>query len=366
MNSELDCSFGCRGNQDRVGVLIAQLGTPDAPTPSALKKYLSQFLWDPRVIEVNRPLWWCILNGFILNTRPKRSAKLYERIWTENGSPLLTFTASLTEKLTKQLHSDGRNVEVAFGMRYGSPSIELAIDSLIKKGCSKILLFPMYPQYAAATTASTYDAVFKHLLKRRWVPTLRVAEPFCRNTVYLNSLANSINSHLQSYPAGKEPERLVFSYHGIPEKYVEKGDPYCCMCTESTEALKPYLKIDASKIVHTYQSKFGRDPWLVPYTDVTLGGLAREGVKRIAVVCPGFTTDCLETIDEMGHEGSKLFKSLGGEELTLIPCLNDQQHWIEALSKIVVSELGTWVSNSACNSKVACPISIAKSKGIKP
>lgn len=351
-------SFGCKPRADKVGVLLAQTGTPDAPTPSALKKYLAQFLWDPRVIEANRASWWLILNGIILRTRPKRSAKLYSRIWSEKGSPLLYLTKSLSEQLRNLFQQEHSNVEVAFGMRYGSPSLENAVDGLIDSGCSKILLVPLYPQYAGPTTASTYDVVMARILKRRWVPTLRVAEPYFRNSNFLSSLSGSINSALKQI--NFTPEKLLISYHGIPARYVKSGDPYCCMCTATTHLVVPQINFDKSKILQVYQSRFGKEPWLEPYADETVVRLAKEGVKKIAVACPGFSIDCLETIDEIGHELKKSFLDAGGEEFFYIPSLNDSAEWVSALKKIVIGELGTWLTQDS--SKVcehSCPAKLA-------
>jgi len=354
------CEFGCRGSKDKVGVLLAQLGTPDAPTPGALRRYLRQFLSDRRVIEVNRVLWWVLLNCVILVTRPFRSAKLYKRIWGKDGSPLLTITQKQTLGVREKLQKEYRNVEVEFGMRYGSHSLESGIDALIAKGCSKILLFPMYPQYAAATTASTYDAVFPHVLKRRWVPTLRVAEPYFAHPRYIRAQADIINEHLASLPW--EPERLVLSYHGVPEKYVKKGDPYCCQCVETTAALVPQVKLPPEKIIHTFQSRFGRDPWLTPYTDETFEALGHSGVKSIAVVAPGFTADCLETLDELGNEGEEQFHEAGGEQYSVIQCLNDHPAWIEAMTSIIKEELGSWLEGEARQVRectIRCPLQSA-------
>ena len=351
------CEFGCRGSKDKVGVLIAQLGTPDAPTPGKLRPYLRQFLSDRRVIEVNRLLWWVLLNCIILVTRPRRSAKLYKRIWWKEGSPLLVITkrqaAGVSERLTRQY----KNIEVEFGMRYGSPSLESAVDRLIERGCSKILLFPMYPQYAAATTAATYDAVFPHLLKRRWVPTVRVAEPYYAHPAYIDALATVINEHLDKM--AWRPERLVLSYHGIPEKYVTKGDPYCCQCVETTAALLPKLRLPREQVIHTFQSRFGRDPWLRPYTDETLEGLGSDGVKGIAVTAPGFTADCLETLDELGNEGEEQFHENGGERYSLVPCLNDHPAWLDGMVSIIKEELGSWLDGQARTAQdcaIRCPL----------
>jgi protoporphyrin/coproporphyrin ferrochelatase len=351
-------SFGCRGNRDRIGVLVAQLGTPDAPTEGALRPYLKQFLSDPRVIEKNRFLWWFILNAFILRSRPARSAALYKRIWGEEGSPLLTITRDQAQLLQQQL---GSHVEVVFGMRYGSPSLESAIDTLIERGCTRILLFPMYPHYAGATTASTYDAVFRHLLARRWVPTLRVAEPYYHHRAFLDALAVTINEAVER--SNPIPSHVVLSYHGVPEAYIAKGDPYCCMCTETTAALLPLLRFEPSRVIHTYQSRFGRDPWLTPYTDETIESLAKEGTQHIAVAAPGFTADCLETLDELGNEGAELFKEHGGISFTLIPCLNTHPRWIEAMAEIVKAELGSWLTNDASVVSSSCGTCPAKVGG---
>lgn len=351
------CEFGCRGSKDKVGVLIAQLGTPEAPTPQAVRPYLRQFLSDPRVIEVNRVLWWILLNFIILVTRPRRSARLYSRIWGKDGSPLLTITKKQAAGIETRLRAAHSNVEVEFGMRYGKPSLESAVDRLIEKGCSKILLFPMYPQYAAATTASTYDAVFPHILKRRWVPTIRVAEPYFAHPKYIDSLAITINEHIAKMPY--QPERLVLSYHGVPEKYVTKGDPYCCQCLETTGALLPKLSMPTEKVIHTFQSRFGRDPWLTPYTDETLEELGHSGVKKIAVCAPGFTADCLETLDELGNEGHEQFTEAGGEEISVVPCLNDHPAWLDGMAEIIREELGSWLDGPARQANdcaIRCPL----------
>jgi ferrochelatase len=355
------CEFGCRGSKDKVGVLLAQLGTPKAPTPGALRPYLRQFLSDRRVIEVNRVLWWILLNCVILVTRPRRSARLYKRIWGSDGSPLLTITKKQTEGMRERLGKRYPHLEVEFGMRYGKPSLESAVDALIAKGCSKILLFPMYPQYAAATTASTYDAVFPHVLKRRWVPTLRVAEPYYAHPRYIEAQAKIINDHLAKLEW--KPERLVLSYHGVPEKYVTKGDPYCCQCVETTAALLPQIALESDKVIHTFQSRFGRDPWLTPYTDETFEELGHNGVKDIAVVAPGFTADCLETLDELGNEGHEQFAEAGGERYSVIPCLNDHPEWLDAMAAIIEEELGSWVRGDARNVRdcvIQCPLKKAK------
>ena len=348
--------FGCVPRENSIGVLFAQLGTPDAPTSKALRKYLKQFLADRRVIEKNRVLWWLILHGIILRLRPARSAALYRNIWTKEGSPLLTITKQQSNLVREQLRPLG--VEVAFGMRYGNPSLEVAFNELIEKGCRRILLFPLYPQYAAPTTGSTYDGVFSLMLKRRWVPTLRVVDPYFAHPEYLAALAASINDGLAKLAT--PPERLVLTYHGIPLEYVEKGDPYCCQCTETTRYLAPLINLPQDSIIHTFQSRFGRDPWLEPYTDKTFDALAEQGITSIAVACPGFVADCLETIDEMGREGHESFLEAGGKEFSLLPCLNDHPRWIEAMVNICKSEISSWMEgdrhcDQAAPYQIKCP-----------
>lgn len=348
-------SIGCKKYSDKVGVLLGQLGTPDSPDTRSLRRYLKQFLSDRRVIEVNPVLWSIILNGIILRTRPKRSAALYKRVWTSEGSPLLLISKRQAEGVQQYLSKKYAGVEVAFGMRYGNPSIESAVDKLLALGCSKIVFLPMYPQYAAATTASSLDALLPHLLRRRWVPSLHIIEPYYRNPDYLKALAHIINEALLKLPA--PPEKVILSYHGVPKAYVEKGDPYCCMCTETTYALKPLINHPADDILHSFQSRFGKEPWLTPYTDELVSKLAHDGIKRVAVAAPGFTADCLETIDELGHELKDQFLEEGGEDLHLIPCLNDHPLWIEGMGRIVESEAGSWLSSSCgASGCIKCPM----------
>lgn len=362
--SEIKCTrFGCRGYEEKIGVLISQLGTPDAPTPGALRRYLRQFLSDRRVIEVNPIVWWPLLNGIILNTRPRRSARLYARIWKAEGSPLLLTTNSQAQGVLERLLDRCPGLEVAVGMRYGEPSNEAALDDLMARGCRRIVVFPMYPQYAAATTGSTCDAVFRHLMKQRWVPSVRVAPPYFRHPRYLQAQAQVINEALARMEP--RPERLILSYHGVPEACVEQGDPYCCMCSETTEGLMPLISMPREQVLHTYQSRFGRDPWLTPYTDETIEGLATQGIKHIAVACPGFTADCLETLDEIGNEAREAFCAKGGETLRLISCLNDHPAWLDAMAQLVWDEIGSWVADrshaGSPRHALECPTARAKS-----
>lgn len=349
-------TFGCQGSRERIGVLIAQLGTPEAPTARALRPYLRQFLGDRRVIEVNRLLWWFILNVFILPFRPAKSAALYRRIWTEQGSPLLCSTRDLSIGLQERMRSYSEDIIVDFGMRYGVPSISSAVDRLIDDHhCNRILLFSMYPQYSGTTTASNYDAFFSHILKRRVVPTVRVVEPYYRDTRFISALARSIDASIATLDW--KPEKLYLSYHGIPLAYRDAGDTYCCHCTETTEALRTKLTYPSEQIQQVFQSRFGKDPWLTPYTDETVEAAAKAGLKRMAIACPGFTTDCLETLDEMGNELREVFEEHGGEKFHLIPCLNTEEYWLDAMAAIAADELGCWLSNSAVTGcTITCPI----------
>lgn len=328
----------------KIGVLIAQLGTPEAPTPGALRRYLREFLADPRVIEFNRLAWWFILQ-IILLVRPRRSAKLYQRIWTEQGSPLLLTSNSVVRKLQAVLDRDfsaGR-FKVALGMRYGQPAIASAIDDFCQLGVERVLIFPMYPQYSGPTTASTYDAAFKALLNRRVVPAVRVVPPYFRHPLYLNALAASIRDELAKLDW--QPEKIIVTYHGVPKRYVTNGDPYQLHCGTTTCALAEELGWQPDDYVLSFQSRFGSEEWLQPYTDQVIAELGRQGLKRIAAVCPAFTADCLETIDEIGHEGLKQFQAAGGEQLHLIPCLNDHDDWVQAMKQIALQELRGWLED---------------------
>ncbi|MGH7496606.1 MAG: ferrochelatase [bacterium] len=327
-----------------IGVLIAQLGTPAAPTPSALRRYLRQFLSDPRVIEINRLLWWLILNLIVLVVRPKKSARLYQRIWTKEGSPLLSTSQAQVRKLQAALDREcGKNrFRVILGMRYGNPSLAAALDTLCREGVDRIVLFPMYPQYSGPTTASTYDEVCKHLLRRRVVPALHVIPPYYDHPHYLRALANSVRESLDEL--AWKPEKVVVTYHGLPQRYVDGGDPYYAHCASTTRALANELDWAQEEYLMCFQSRFGREEWLRPYTDEMLRTLGRQGVQRIAAVCPAFVTDCLETIDEIGEVGKQQFREAGGEELHLISCLNAREDWIEAMKEMILQETAGWRS----------------------
>ncbi|MBI2213471.1 MAG: ferrochelatase [Acidobacteria bacterium] len=326
----------------KIGILLAQLGTPDAPTTAAVRRYLAEFLGDRRVVDLNPILWKLILHGIILRTRPAKSAALYRKIWTSQGSPLLVLTKKKALALEDALAADlGNSIRVEVAMRYGNPSTSSAIDTLLEWGAERILLFPMYPQYSAATTGSTFDAVFQDLQKRRFVPSLRVVPPYYDNPLHIEALAESVWEAQQRL--ARSPDKVIVSFHGIPQRYARLGDPYPTHCQETARLLAEAMRWRPEAWMLTFQSRFGREPWLQPYTDMTLMGLGKQGVKRVLALCPGFTTDCLETIDEIGNLGAEQFRAGGGETLTLVPCLNDRPRWIESMATIAVHELQGWI-----------------------
>ena len=325
----------------RIGVLLTQLGTPDAPTPSALRRYLRQFLSDPRVVERNRVLWWFILRVLVLPRRPRRSAALYRRIWSRDGSPLLLISRSQACALGAALNRHApERFKVVLGMRYGSPSIGSAVRELLDWGADRLLLFPLYPQYAGATTGSTYDEVFRQLSTARFVPALRVVPPYYAHTAYIEALARSAREAMAPLP--RPPDKIVISFHGIPQRFVDRGDPYASQCEATARALAARAGWEDGTYLISYQSRSGREPWLLPFTDETLVGLARAGARHVMVICPGFVSDCLETIDEIGHVGLEQFRAAGGETLQLVEGLNDRPRWIAAMAEIALEQLQGW------------------------
>jgi ferrochelatase len=328
-------------NDHRVGVLLAQLGTPDAPTPAALRRYLREFLSDRRVVEGNRLLWWFVLRLVVLPRRPRRSAALYRRIWSRDGSPLLVISRSQARALEAGLtrHEPGR-LKVALGMRYGSPSIASAVRELLDWGADRLLLFPLYPQYAGATTGSTYDEVFRQLSRVRFVPALRVVPPYYAHRAYVEALAESVREAMTAPPG--PPDSILLSFHGLPQRFVDRGDPYQSHCEATARALAARAGWETGTYAIAYQSRSGREPWLRPYTDETLAGLARAGVRHVMVICPGFVADCLETIDEIGHVGLEQFRAAGGETLRLVGGLNDRPRWRAAMTEIALEQLQGW------------------------
>jgi len=325
-----------------IGVLLVNLGTPDSADRRGVRAYLKEFLSDPRVIENQGLVWKLALNGVILNTRPQRKAKDYLKIWNTdlNESPLKTITRAQSDKLAASL-SDDHRIVVDWGMRYGNPSIRSRIDALTAQGCDRILVVPLYPQYSAATSATVCDEVFRVLGTMRAQPTLRVSPPYYGDLAYIDALAVSIDAHLATLPF--EPEVIVASFHGMPKKYIDKGDPYQAQCIATTEALRARMGVDDQRLRLTFQSRFGFDEWLQPYTDKTVAKLAQDGVKRLAIITPGFSADCLETLEEIAQENCEIFLHAGGEQFAAIPCLNDSDAGMKVISDLVRRELQGWV-----------------------
>lgn len=329
------------GSKERLGVLLVNLGSPDAPTEKAVRKYLAEFLWDPRVIETSRPLWWAILHGVILRFRPRKTAAMYKKIWTDQGSPLITISRQQAQKLEQALQSKIRgNVLVDVAMRYGNPSIKDALQGLKAGGARRILVLPMYPQYSATTTASVFDAVTDELQTWRWLPDMRFINSYHDNPAYIDALAKSILSHWSA--RNRKPDMLVFSFHGIPKRYIDNGDPYFCHCQKTARLVAEKLLLKDTKWKVTFQSRVGREEWLQPYTDNTMKQLAHSGVKSLDVVCPGFSADCLETIEEINMENRDIFTSRGGEDFDYIPCLNASDIHISVLSEVVTQHSFGW------------------------
>jgi len=326
----------------KVGVLLVNLGTPDGTDYTSMRRYLKEFLTDKRVIEWPKIAWYPILFGIVLNTRPGKVGKAYEMIWNKdkNESYLRTYTRSQAELMAASL-AEHSNVIVDWAMRYGQPSIASRMEALQKQGCERILLFPLYPQYAAATTATVNDKAFEFLLKQRWQPALRTVPPYHDDPVYIDALAVSIEKHLATLDW--EPERVLTSFHGIPQSYFDKGDPYYCQCQKTARLLRERLGWSKEKLVITFQSRFGPEEWLQPYTDKTVEKLAQEGIKRIAVLNPGFVSDCLETLEEIAEQAAESFLHNGGEKFAHIPCLNDSPEGMAVLETVVRRELSGWV-----------------------
>ena len=324
----------------KTGVLLTNLGTPDEPTTPSLKKYLRQFLSDGRVIETPKAIWWLILNGIILNTRPAKSAKNYKSVWTEEGSPLLLYTKKQKELIKSHLEKKYSNLVFDIGMRYGNPSIKKGLNNLRNQNCDRIVVLPLYPQYCAATTGSTFDAVSEELQQWRWVPSLRFIGSYYDQPLYIKALRNSIEDF---WSKNKKPSKLIFSYHGIPKKYLDKGDPYHCFCRKTTRLVAEEMKLAEGSYMTTFQSRFGPAEWLQPYTDKTIESLAKDGVENIHVISPAFSSDCLETIEELNEENREIFIENGGKEFGYIPCLNDREDHINLLTSLLENELHGWV-----------------------
>ena len=313
----------------RIGVLLVNLGTPDEPTAPALRRYLKQFLSDPRVVEIPRLAWLLILHGIILRVRPKRSAALYKSVWTSEGSPLLVISKQQQTAIQQQL---GDEYSVKLGMRYGNPSIASALRELQKEGVRKIIVLPLYPQYAGPTTGSSFDAVADELKHWRWVPELHFINNYCDHPLYIDALANSVREHIEKNGL---PQKIIFSYHGMPKRFLTAGDPYFCLCQKTTRLVQEKLQLDKNLLITSFQSRFGRAEWLKPYTDETLANLPNEGIKDIAILSPAFSADCLETLEELAVENRHTFLNAGGEKYQYIPALNARTDHITALSNLI-------------------------------
>lgn len=325
---------------ETLGVLITNLGTPDAPTPPALRRYLAEFLWDPRVVEMPRPLWWLVLHGVILRIRPRRAARAYQTVWTAQGSPLLTISRlqadALQQALTAALPGP---VHVALGMRYGNPSIAAALDELRAVNARRLLILPLYPQYSATTTASTFDAVAEVLKHWRWLPELRFVSQYHGHPAWLDAVVASIRAHRERQG---DATKLLFSFHGLPQRYLTAGDPYHCQCHATARKLAQRLGLADAEWQLAFQSRFGREEWLKPYTDHTLKAWAEAGIDSVQVVCPGFSADCLETLEEIAEQSRERFLQAGGKRFEYIPALNDSATHIEALTHIVRDHIAGW------------------------
>jgi ferrochelatase len=319
----------------KIGVLLINLGTPDAPEARAVRRYLAEFLSDPRVIEIPKLAWKPILHGVILRTRPRKSAEAYNQIWTNEGSPLRVIAHRQAEALRKRLPA----LSVHYAMRYGHPGIAAAIEAMTDEGCSRILAAPLYPQYCAATTATANDAVFVALARMRLQPAIRTLPPYYDDPIYIDTLATNLLRQIAGL--NFQPERLLLSFHGMPLRTLQLGDPYHCHCQKTARLLGEALGRDVDV---AFQSKFGRAKWLEPATDATLAAYPRQGVRRIAVATPGFSADCIETLEELGIRGRQTFKEAGGEEFALLDCLNDSSESIAMLERLIERELAGWLS----------------------
>ena len=333
------------GTQARTAILLINLGTPEAPTRAAVRNYLKEFLSDPRVVEIPRPIWWLILNAIILNLRPAKSAAKYAQIWGTDGSPLKVHTERQTELLRGYLGArchPGLVVDCA--MRYGSPSIGSVLARLKQQRCERILVLPLYPQYAASTSASAFDAVSAFFSRSRDIPELRMVKHFHDHPAYIAALAEGVRKHWAQH--GK-PDKLLMSFHGLPRYTLERGDPYHCECQKTARLLAEALELASEQYQLSFQSRFGRAQWLQPYTAAMLAQWGNAGLRRVDVVCPGFVADCLETLEEIGMEGKAAFLSAGGREFHAIPCLNQNDAWIQALGQIVLEHLHGWIGVEA-------------------
>ncbi len=327
------------GQPARTALLLVNLGTPDEPTAPALRRYLAEFLADPRVVEIPRLVWWPILHGIILRTRPAKSAAKYASVWMEGGSPLAVWTERQALALAGRLDAAGHDLRVRHAMRYGNPGVPAVLDELRAEGATRVLVLPLYPQYAAATTASVADSVMQWALRTRRVPELRFVGEYHDDAGYIDALARRLETHWQAHGRG---ERLVLSFHGVPHRSLMLGDPYHCQCLKTARLLGERLGLAAGQMLVTFQSRFGKARWLEPYTEPTLRTLAEQGVKTVDVMCPGFVADCLETLEEIAQEARAAFLEAGGSDFRYVPCLNDDEAWIAALAALAERHLQGW------------------------
>ena len=327
------------GKLGRTAIVLVNLGTPDAPTAAAVRPYLKQFLSDPRVVEIPKAVWWFILNGVILPFRSGKSAHKYASIWTKEGSPLLVHTMRQAMLLRGALGERGHQVEVVAAMRYGNPSLPSVLDKLRAEGCERVLVLPAYPQYSGTTTASTFDAVFSHYARVRNVPELRMVRHYHDDPGYIEALRQSVQKHWEAHG---RPEKLVMSFHGVPKRTLMLGDPYHCECHKTARLLATALGLSPQQYLVTFQSRFGKAEWLQPYTAPTLQKLAKEGVRRVDVMCPGFTSDCLETLEDIDMEVRRDFLTAGGADYHYIACLNEAPAWIAAMATISERHMQGW------------------------
>ena len=323
---------------DKIGILLTNLGTPDSPTPKSLKRYLNQFLMDQRVVDLPRALWLPILKLIILNIRPKKSAKLYDKIWTEEGSPLLAISKKIVKRIDKKFENKG-NFFVVLGMRYGNPSIQKAMEFFKKKEVSKILVFPLYPQSGSPTTSSTFDAVNNYLKTEPWIPHLRFISGYHDDSDYITLLTKSVE---ESFLTNGKPEKLIFSFHGMPLRYLKNGDPYYCFSHKTARLVAEKLKLKKNEYDLAFQSRFGREEWLKPYIEDIIENYKREGIKSLQIISPAFSVDCLETLEEINIQYKKLFLEGGGEKFHYIPCLNDSRGHIEMIERIIEKNIQGW------------------------
>ena len=336
------------GSVSRTAILLVNLGSPDEPTPAATRRYLAEFLSDPRVVEIPRVVWWLVLHGIILNTRPAKSAAKYATVWTDEGSPLVSGTKRLTGRLQEALQQQGHEVLVKCAMRYGNPSVPLALDELRAQGVTRVLVLPLYPQYAAATTASVWDSVARWSSRSRQLPEFRFVNRYGDEPLLIRALASSVRRHWETHGRA---EKLVMSFHGLPERSLHLGDPYHCECHKAARLLAEALELPKEAWQVTFQSRFGKAQWLRPYTEPTLKELAATGTKSVDVICPGFSVDCLETLEEIAQEARDAFLQSGGTSFRYIPCLNDDQGAVQAIAELALRHLQGWPSIQALADK---------------